>query len=439
LAIKSRQGKSVNKELNTKNDAGVASTRNATTRPASLWMALAASAVLSAGFVAGCNQSSTGNSTGGTTTTSTTDSSFSSDDSVATVNGEAITRGDLYKVLVTREGEPQLAELIRFETVMQELKKNNLEVTDEELNAVIEDQKLKNPASAAQIDELLKTGGTRLDVVKSNLRYRLAIDKLITKDVKADPAQVQAWFNKNQKRYATPSQVTVGLLLASTKVRADTMLTQLKGKSKTFAQLVEEQKKAKDPLGARSVDASPPVPSDTIVETMGPILGPIAQKLGVGQFSSVQEVSKAPNPAYAIMTIVSKTGGGKPDFKKLKSQVETEYKLEQVARESLKNSPTKQTLEQAVAQTEGMIMQQNMQQQNFSKPGYRDVLSALTQQKGQELVSRLQTSAKVEVSDPSLKRVEEQFKPIPTPGATPSAAAPGTTTPGAPAAPAPTQ
>jgi hypothetical protein len=71
-----------------------------------------------------------------------------------------------------------------------------------------------------------------------------------------------------------------------------------------------------------------------MVQTLGPVLGPVAQKLSVGQFSSVQEVSKAPSPAYAIITIASKTGGDKPDFTKLQSRVESDYKLEQVARET---------------------------------------------------------------------------------------------------------
>ena len=66
---------------------------------------------------AGCgnNSSTTGGSggTGGTTTgTTSSDTSFSSSDAVATVNGDAITRGDLYAMMAAQSGEQTLKQLI---------------------------------------------------------------------------------------------------------------------------------------------------------------------------------------------------------------------------------------------------------------------------------------------------------------------------------------
>ena len=210
----------------------------------------------------------------------------------------------------------------------------------------------------------------------------------------------------------------VGLLVAGTKVRADTMLTQLKAKSKTFAQLVGDQKNSSDPASKSSTVDVPEFPADSLGKNLGPILGPPAQKLGAGGFTPVVALGK---DAFGIVSILSKTPATKADFEKLKVQAETDYKMEQVARQELAKNQKGQTLEKVIPQIEEAIMRQGQQQGNFAKPTYRELLGVLTQGKVQELQTRLRNEAKVTITDNDLKSVADKFKPSPTPVASSTA------------------
>ena len=399
--------------------------------------ALSLSALLAASVVAGCGNKATGDATSGASGASGTNTSgtgasatnFSGSDVVATVNGENITRGDLYPLMVASSGESLLTSLIGYQMLMQELKKSGLSVSEAEIDAFLQSRGEQNAAQKAQIDELTKTGGGKLDAVRRQVRSQLAIEKLVTKDIKADPAAVKTWFDKNQNLYATPAKVKVGLLLAGTKVRADTMLAQLKAKSKTFQQLVDDQKNSTDPTGKQSTTETPEVPADTLNQSLGPVVGAAAQKLALGGSSPVLSLGQG---AFGIISILSKSGGGKPDFNKLQATVETDYKLEQVARAQVSKNGNKQPFEQALKQVETAVQQQNSQQGNFAKPSYHDLLGLMAQAKVQEMQTKMRETAKVEVTDPDLKKVGDEFKPVAS-----SATAPGATTPGAPAAGAP--
>lgn len=411
--------------------------------------ALSLSALLAASVVGGCGNKAadsgasgasgtSGTSTGGANTSASA-ANFSGSDAVATVNGEAITRGDLYPLMVASSGENILTSLINYQMLMQELKKDNLSVSDSEVDAFIQARIDQGGPQAAQITALQKAGGAKLDAVRRQARSQLAVDKLLTKDVKADPAAVKAWFDKNQKRYATPAKVKIGLLTAGTKVRADTMLAQLKAKTKTFQQLVDDQKKSSDPVGKQSTTEAPEVPADNLAQTLGPVLGAAAQKLPAGGFSPVVPLGQG---AFGIISVLSKSGGSTPDFNKLQATVETDYKLEQVARAEVSKNGNKQPFDQVLKQVETAVTQQGLQQGNFSKPSYHDLLGLLTQAKAQETQTKMREAAKVEVTDPDLKKVGDEFKPVATPGATTSgattpSAAPNSTVPNpAPAAPA---
>ncbi len=370
------------------------------------WAVLAASGLLMTSVVAGCGNKGGGTASstadnGGSTTPS---ANFSGSDVVATVNGDNITRGDLYPQMVATTGESALTDLINYNLVMQELKKNNLDVTDAEVDQFLADRKSQDPTQGAQIDQLIKDGGTRLDAVRRRARLQIATEKLVTKDVKADPADVKTWFAKNQSHYGTPARVKVGLLFASTKVRADTMLAQLKAKSKTFDQLLDDQKKMGDPVGANS--AQQDVPADKLEKDKSP-LGAAARKLGVGEYSAVTPLGKT---AYAIITILSKTPAVTPDFDKMKDQATTDYKLEQVARDQVSKAPGGQTFEKTLTQIQTAVAQQAAQQGNASNPSYHDLLSLLAQGKIQEIQTKLRDEAKVTVADPDLKKVADQFK-----------------------------
>jgi parvulin-like peptidyl-prolyl isomerase len=387
-------------------------------------------AVLSAGAILAAGLAGCGAKNGGTSGTVA-----SGDATVATVNGDEIDREEMHRFLEATHGEEALGQLIEFQLVMQELKKQGMSITDEEVKAAIAQRAQQNPAIAADIERVNKNGGPMSEALQRNVRYQLAIDKLLTKDIKADEATLKSWYEKNRSRYGTPARVKLGILITSTKARADTLAQQLKNKTKTFAQLVEEQKKANDPAAKGSVAEDPRNPWFT-VEDLPPAIKPHVAKLKPGQVSPVLNLGTVPHAPgttphqmFGIVRLSSREEAKAPKFEEIRDRVEREYKLEQVARGVVKENPKNPSYEQYVQQLE--LAQQNSQQGRMSRPSYREILNFINQAAVSRLTTKLHRQAQVQIPDAMYERVAKEFQPTPAAPATSGAA----TTPGAATAP----
>jgi foldase protein PrsA len=358
---------------------------------------------------------------------------------VATVNGQNIERTALYSFLEATNGEPALRQLISFELVMQELKKDNLTVSDADVTAAIEDRKKEGGPGAAQLDEVVKAGGARLEALQRSLRYQLAVDKLITKDVKVDAKALEAWFAKHKGSYGSPARAKLGLLLSSSKPRIETLEKQLKAKTKTFPQLVEEQKKAKDPVAGQSATETPQeVPTDSLP----PNIKSVVAKLKAGENSSIVNLGREPQNVYAIIRIVSKEDAKSPTLEQIRAQVEMDYKLEQLARKVVAENPQNPNYDKALQQTQQFLAQQNMQQGIMQPPTEREVLRYINQTAVTKLTTQLQGAAKVETTDPLYADLVKSYGTASAEGAAGAPVAPGAApaagaTPAAGASPAP--
>lgn len=321
---------------------------------------------------------------------------------VATVNGDSIDREALRDHLEATGGEGALRQLIDFSLVMQKAKAEGIEVSDAEVAASIADRAKTNP----EIEAITKAGGVRLNALQRQTRYQLALDKLLTKDVKADEAAVQKWFETRRKYYDQPERVKIGFLLASTKARADTMAAQLKSKSKSFQELVTEQQKANDQLGQGSqAEGQTPI----LTSTLPPALKTAIAKLKEGETSTPQSLGQGAQQAYVIVRLIERQPAVKADFAKMKDQAIMDYKLEQVAKklngENPQNPPFEQTLDQVAAVV--------AQQSGGATPDFRAILTFINQTAASNLSNGLRTAAKVEVKDQSYAQVAESFKPVP--------------------------
>ncbi len=357
----------------------------------------------------GCNKGTTSGTTG--TTNGGGDAAASlSGGAVAGVNGQEIDREDFHRFLEVAAGERALPQLIDYEIVMQELKKQNQTVDDAEvktaLDKLAEQRKKRGGPDAAQFDVLFKSEAGKA-ALERNIRQDLAINAIMTKGIKADEAAMKTWFDKNHARYDTPAQVKVGLLLATTKVRADLMARQLTTKTKTFAQLVAEQKKVNDPLASQgSIEESP---TAVPLSMLGPQMGALAPKMKVGDNTAVLALGSVPvdpssptskkQPVFGIMRLASRVDAKKADLTAMKSQIATDYKLTQVAQRVVKENPQNPPFDKTLKDTETFISQQLAQAGETSKPAYRDVLNYILSGEKQKTMSLLRAQAKVTVPD----------------------------------------
>lgn len=356
----------------------------------------------------GCTGSGGGSgmaSSGGSTSTT-----------VATVDGTNITRADLQAYAEALSGEQALPQMIDYELLMKDLKSKGLEVSDEEVKAILAKQRQSmSPEDGKRIDALMQSGAPQAEAYRRQAKRRIAIDKILSKDVKADEADVKKWFDKNKAtRY--PMHFNVGVLLTAQKARADAMERQLASKSKTFKQLVEEQKKLTDPLSKQSTeDSKQPMTLDMVPPTMGDAI----KNTKPGETSKVLSLSggQPGQPgAYAIIRVIEKT---ESSYEALRAEVETDYKLEQVARQEFKKSaPPTMTFEAGLKQIRENLGQQAMQQamqtgQMAPPPTDADAVAALTRASESKLLTDLRQAGKVQVSDAVYQTIGELYKPAP--------------------------
>jgi len=396
--------------------------------------------------VTGCNSNSAGGGGGTTGAASTAAADLDTTTTVASVGEDKITRGEIFSFLEANAGEAALRQLIDVHLVMQDAKSKGIEISDADLDADV----ARRAEGNAALGQVIKNGGARLDSYRRQVRYQMALDQLLTHDVKADPKALAAWLAKkeNQTRYDKPAQVKIGILLTSQKARADIMAEQLKKGTKTFQQLVDEQKakKEKDVAAAGSTANTAEGRGAATggflpLNGLPPSVQASLKTLQVNQVTPVVAIQPAVGKNPGVLAIIQLLGR-KDEVKASASDpnVVTDYKMTQVAQKIVKQSAPNMTVDQAVKQVMQSLQQKAMQSGDFSQPApnYRQAIDYINQSQVTALLSKLRTSDKTKVSfeDKQYASLETAYKPVAAP-VTSGAPASGAPASGAPASGAP--
>ena len=337
-------------------------------------------------------------------------------DTLATVGTTAITRADLNKFLEATNGEQYLPRLIDTELIFQAGKEAGITVSDAEIAAELEKQKKLSP----QLSDALAKNPVLAEVINTQVKRNLVVQRLLTKDVKATDAQVQQFFNTYKSYYQEPVKIKLGRLLTSTKARADAMSRALKDNSKTFAQLVAEQQKLPDQISASSALGDEGfLPIDVLESRIPPADLAKIQKLPKG--GSTEPLTfpiGQGGPIYVIYHVTDRQEPPALDFAKLKPELETDYKMAQVAQEEVKKNPGNPPFDTTLKETSKALRAQSQQQNPMapaSAPSMRDILTYILGPLQQNTLTALRTKGTVQVNSPLYADLGKEYKPIPTP------------------------
>ncbi|WP_052380539.1 peptidylprolyl isomerase [Paenibacillus camerounensis] len=158
---------------------------------------------------------------------------------VATVNGADITKAQLYDKLVEAGGETTLQNLITTTLVEQEAKKANITVTDEDINAEIEDLKTQFGGEDA-LNAALAQSSMTLDDLKAQMPLQVEIRKLLEPKITVTDEDISAYFDENKASFNQEEEVQASHILVATKEEADAIVKQLKDGA-DFATLAKEK------------------------------------------------------------------------------------------------------------------------------------------------------------------------------------------------------
>jgi foldase protein PrsA len=160
------------------------------------------------------------------------------DKAIAKVDGDAISKDELYDVMVQQYGSETVDQLIAEKIVALEAKKEKVLITDSELNEEIE--KLKESYGGEEIfEQVLQSNNTTLETIKEDLKNYLTIKALIEPQIEISDEELKTYFDENKDSLGEAEQVKASHILVADETKAKEIKEKLAG-GEDFAALAKE-------------------------------------------------------------------------------------------------------------------------------------------------------------------------------------------------------
>jgi foldase protein PrsA len=165
-------------------------------------------------------------------------SAISKDKAVAKINGEGISKDELYEVMVEQYGAATVEQLIADKIVASEAKKEKITISDEELNEEVD--KLKESYGGEEVfNQVLASNNTTVDVLKEDLKNYLTMRKLIEPQIEISDEELQTYFDENKDSLGEAEQVKASHILVEDEAVAKEIKQKL-ADGTDFAELAKE-------------------------------------------------------------------------------------------------------------------------------------------------------------------------------------------------------
>jgi foldase protein PrsA len=222
---------------------------------------------------------------------------------VATVNGQAITVGDLVGELRRTRGPSVLVEMIDTQLVLGEAARRGVSASAEELQLRME-RAISEVGSEADFEQRLKATGATREQFGERLRVDLLLDKIASAEMQIHEQEIEDFYREHQEEFRLGERVKGRMMLLGSREDAEALYQALQQPEASFAGLA--RKLSIDPgTKDRGGDMGYFEREDYAKE-----ISEVAFSLEVGQIS---EVFKAPD-GYCILKV---EGRKPPGFRPL--------------------------------------------------------------------------------------------------------------------------
>ena len=157
---------------------------------------------------------------------------------VARVNGEAINKDELYKLLEEQYGQEALDLLISEKVLELELEKQNIVVSEEDVqkesNEIIDQY-----GGQEEFDAALISYGYTLDNFKKDIESNLKMKKLLEPEITITEEEMKAYFDENKETFDVKEQVKASHILVDSEETAQEVRNKLLA-AEDFAEMAKE-------------------------------------------------------------------------------------------------------------------------------------------------------------------------------------------------------
>ncbi|WP_315970101.1 foldase protein PrsA [Bacillus tuaregi] len=163
---------------------------------------------------------------------------FSKKDVIASVEGSPITKDELYDALVKQYGTSTISYLIDNKIVEQEAEKENITISEEEIEKEMQTYIDANGGEEAFNNAIEQSGVTKKDIEKEIINY-LSIVKLLESNIEITDEEIETYFEENKESYNEPEQVEASHILVVDETTANEVKEKLTA-GEDFAELAKE-------------------------------------------------------------------------------------------------------------------------------------------------------------------------------------------------------
>jgi foldase protein PrsA len=163
---------------------------------------------------------------------------FSKKDTAASINGEEISKEELYSKLTDLYGKDTLDSLVTNKMIEMEAKKEKVKVTgneiDEELTKLQESYGGEEAFTSAQ-----EQNNVSMDKIREDIEFYLLAEKLIEPEISITDEEMKTYFEENKDSFDEKEQVKASHILVEDEATAKKVKEEL-DTGKDFAELAKE-------------------------------------------------------------------------------------------------------------------------------------------------------------------------------------------------------
>ncbi|HZK19058.1 MAG TPA: peptidylprolyl isomerase, partial [Clostridia bacterium] len=159
---------------------------------------------------------------------------------IATVNGEKISKDELYEVMYENVGSATLENLITERLVEQEAKKQNITISSKDIQDRLDQIIEQNFASEAEFTQALMMYNMSKEDMEKNIKNELMILEILGKDIEVEEEEMKDYFANNRSLFDREEQVKVRHILVEDEEEASQVLQELNNGA-DFADLAKEK------------------------------------------------------------------------------------------------------------------------------------------------------------------------------------------------------
>jgi foldase protein PrsA len=206
-------------------------------------------------------------------------------ETVASVNGEKITKNELYDEMVKVNGDQVLESLISQKLVRLESAKQNIVISDADIQAEI-DKYTEYYGGEEGFAQALEANGYTLDQIKVQIADNLRVKKLLGSQITITEDEMKTYFEENKETFAQEKQVKASHILVDSLETAQEIKQKLNNGG-DFAQLAKDystdtaSKESGGDLGFfKSGDMTPEFEKAAFALKVGEISNPVKTEYG---------------------------------------------------------------------------------------------------------------------------------------------------------------